>query len=210
VKPRPLEVVMTDGAVLRGVRWPGADDGLVLVHDVGQDVDAWRPLVGPVVEAGFGIAAVDLRGHGASDGTWDPLRLDSDLQAIAAAARQAFGRRLAMGSAGLTGLAVLRLGFSPRPDAVILFSPGPLVNGEARQLRGEGISKLFLVGAEDRQRDAAVLELRNHSIGNAAIVSFPTRAQGTDLLNQDHQRQATEKILAFLREVRSVSEEAGA
>ncbi len=201
---------MPDGAVLRGVLWLRADDGLVLVHDVGQDLDAWRPLVGPVAAAGFGVAAVDLRGHGASDGAWDPMRLVSDLQAIAAASRHAFGGRLVMGSAGVAGLAVLRPGFSPRPDAVILFSPGPLTNGEARQLRGEGITKLFLVGAEDRQGDAAALELRNHSIGTAAIVSFPTTARGTDLLNQDHQRQAVEKILAFLREVRSVSEEAGA
>ncbi len=210
MKQETLELVMPDGAVLRGVRWRGADDGLVLVHDVGQDLDAWRPLVGPVVAAGFGVAAMDLRGHGASDGAWDPMRLDSDLQAIAAAARQAFGGRLVIGCAGFAGLAVLRPGFSPRPDAVILFSPGPLANGEARQLRGEGITKLFVVGAEDHQRDAAALELRNHSIGIAAIVSFPTRARGTDLLSQDHKRQATEKILAFLREVRSASEEAGA
>lgn len=208
--PETLEVAMPDGAVLRGLRWQGADDGLVLVHDIGQDLDAWRPLIGPVVAAGFGVAAIDLRGHGASDGAWDPMRLDSDLQAIAAAGRQAFGGRLVIGSAGVAGLTVLRPGFSPRPDAVILFSPGPLANGEARQLRGEGISKLLLVGAEDLQRDAAALELRNHSIGIAAIVSFPTRARGTDLLNQDHQRQAVEKIVAFLREVRSVPEEAGA
>lgn len=210
MKPQTFEVVTPDGAVLRGVRWSGADDGLVLVHDVGQDLDAWRPLVGPVVAAGFGVAAVDLRGHGASDGTWDPLRLDSDLQAIAAAARKAFGGRLVIGSAGATGLAVLQPGFSPRPDAVILLSPGPVTNGEARRLRGEGIAKLFVVGAEDRHRDAAALALRNHSIGTAAIVSFPTRARGTDLLNQDPQRLAVEKILAFLREVRSVSEEARA
>ncbi len=206
----PLQIVMPDAAILRGVLWRGGDDSVLLVHDAGQDLDAWRPLTAAVAAAGYTVMTVDLRGHGASDGEWDWASLDRDLAAIVRRARDSVRGRLVMIGAGATGLPVLAGDFDPRPDAVILFSPGPLRNGEAGRLRGERMNKLFVVGAQDRAADSAALALRNHSIGTAAIISFPTKARGTEILSEAWQSQAVEKILAFLAEIRSVSQEAGA
>ena len=206
-----LEILMPDGVILRGLRWRGAEDAVVLLHDVGQDLDSWGPISAAVAAAGFTLMAIDLRGHGASDGAWDPARLAEDLPAILAAARACVPGRLVLIGAGSTGPAVLAAGIEPRPDAVILFSPGPLADPlRARELRGEGISKLFIVGSRDQVADRTAVELRNRSIGTASLVSVPSNAHGTALLGPEWQQQLVEKVLAFLSEIRSVSQEAEA
>jgi alpha/beta superfamily hydrolase len=205
-----LEIAMLDGAILRGVLWRGGDDAVVLVHDAGYDLDSWRPMAAAVAAAGFTAMAIDLRGHGASDGEWDPEGLTRDLQTVLGYARASVTGRLVLIGAGATGPAVLGPGIEPRPDGAILFSPGPLRDGEAGELRGEGISKLFIVGSRDEPADRAAVELRNRSIGTASVVSVPTDAHGTELLVREWHQQIAEKVLAFLSEIRSVSQEAGA
>jgi dienelactone hydrolase len=206
----PIEITLPDHTILRGVRWPGGDDAVVLVHEPGQDLDAWRPLTDALAASGFTATAIDLRGHGASDGEWTAPAGDRDLQGILAHARAAVGGRLVLIGAGPSGAAALAPGFDPRPDAVILFSPGPLPDSDARSLRGEGISKLFVVGSQDPAANRTAAELRNRSIGTASLVSVPTDAHGTALLNREWRQQLVEKVLAFLSEIRSVSQEVGA
>ena len=67
-----VETSAEDGAVLRGVRWPGEPACVVLIHDLGQDLDAWHPLEGVLDETNCSRLAIDLRGHGLSEGTHDP------------------------------------------------------------------------------------------------------------------------------------------
>jgi alpha-beta hydrolase superfamily lysophospholipase len=205
-----LEVQMPDGVILRGLQWRGGEDAVVLLHDVGQDLDSWAPISSAVAAAGFTVMAIDLRGHGASDGAWDPARLSEDLRAILGAARASVRGRLVLIGAGSTGPAVFAAGIEPRPDAVILFSPGPLADPlGAWELRGEGISKLFIVGSRDQVADRTAVELRNRSIGIASLVSVSSNAHGAALLGPEWQQQLVEKVLAFLSEIRSVSQEAG-
>jgi dienelactone hydrolase len=206
----PIEIPMPDNTILRGVRWPGGDDAVVLVHDAGQDLDAWRPLTDALAASGFSAIAIDLRGHGASDGEWTAQSGHADLQAILAGTHPAAGGRLILVGAGTTGTAALAPSFHPRPDAVILFSPTPLPDADTQALRGEAISKLFVVGSQDPAANKAAVELRNRSIGMASLVSVPTDAHGTALLDPPWRQQLVEKVLAFLSEIRSVSQEVGA
>lgn len=201
---------MPDEVMLRGLLWRGGEDAVILLHDVGHDLDSWEPISAAVAAAGFTVMAIDLRGHGASDGAWDPAGLAGDLPVILAAARASVPGRLVLIGAGSTGLAVFAGGVEPRPDAVILFSPGPLAGQRDEDLRGEGISKLFIVGSRDQIADRTAGELRNRSIGTASLVSVPTVAHGAALLGSEWQQQLVEKVLAFLSEIKSVSQEAEA
>jgi pimeloyl-ACP methyl ester carboxylesterase len=71
--PEPVEIAAFDGCILRGQHWAGESTWVVLLHDVGsdEDLDRWRPLIPSLLAERLSVLAVDLRGHGASDGEWD-------------------------------------------------------------------------------------------------------------------------------------------
>lgn len=56
-----------------GVAYEAMGEGPLVVCSpgMGDRRDAFRPLAELLVEAGFRVALVDLRGHGDSRGTWD-------------------------------------------------------------------------------------------------------------------------------------------
>jgi pimeloyl-ACP methyl ester carboxylesterase len=69
-----VEFETSSGQVLRGVRLnsqgaDGPDGGSILfVHDVGSDLDEFATLPESLAAVGFEVVAIDLPGHGLSDG----------------------------------------------------------------------------------------------------------------------------------------------
>ena len=63
----PVEFVTDDGVTLRGECRGGDRDWLVLVHDLGSDLDCWD-LFPELWAWPLSVLAFDLRGHGGSDG----------------------------------------------------------------------------------------------------------------------------------------------
>ena len=101
----PFAVVAADGIRLRGESWPGGSDWVLMVHDVGSDLDCWRPLIGPLAAAGYSVATIDLRGHGASDGEVSEVNLEDDLSALLAVARRDASGILVLVAAGTAAAA---------------------------------------------------------------------------------------------------------
>jgi alpha-beta hydrolase superfamily lysophospholipase len=63
-----LELRTADGWTLHAV-WEKGQEGkptVVLLHGTGQRKEDWRPFARALAKAGYGYAAVDLRGHGES------------------------------------------------------------------------------------------------------------------------------------------------
>jgi pimeloyl-ACP methyl ester carboxylesterase len=62
----------------------GAGQPLVLVHGITESRRTWDPLVAPLIDAGYRVIAVDLRGHGASSrvGPYDLVTMAGDLGAV--------------------------------------------------------------------------------------------------------------------------------
>lgn len=197
----PFEVVAADGTRLRGESWPGGADWVVMAHDYGNDLDCWRPLIGPLGAAGYSVATIDLRGHGASDGEAAEASIPADLAALLAQARRDTSGLLVLVAAGAAAAAALSPDLEPRPDALVLFSPHPPGRAEAN-LRGDGAVKLFFVGASDPEADRAVRDLRNRSIGQAGVISFPTATQGADLLQEPWGTHVIEQVLGFVDQAR--------
>jgi len=204
----PFEVIASEGIRLRGESWPGGPDWVVLAHDYGSDLDCWRPLVGPLGAAGYSVATIDLRGHGASDGEATETSIEADLAALLAQARRDSSGLLVLVAAGAVAAAALSPDLTPRPDALVLFSPHPLGQEDAN-LRGDGTVKLFFVGAADPQADSAVRALRNRSIGHAGVISFPTKAQGADLLQEPWRAHVVEQVVGFVDQARSAIKKGG-
>jgi pimeloyl-ACP methyl ester carboxylesterase len=197
----PFEVIAPDGLTLRGESWPAGVDRVLMVHDLGSDLDCWAPLVGPLVAAGYSVAAVDLRGHGASDGEPSELAIPIDVAGLLAQARTDTPGLLVLVAAGISAAVALAPDLEPRPDALVLFTPRPLDQVEGA-LRGDGTPKLFFVGAADPDADQVVRDLRNRSIGHAGVISFPTKDQGADLLRAPWLTHVAEQVIAFIAAAR--------
>jgi len=203
MRARPFELVMPDGLTLRGESHPAGLDWVVMLHDVGRDLDCWRPLIDGLASVGHSIASLDLRGHGASDGEPDEAIVLGDLAPILTRIRPDVPGALIVVAAGKVGAALLDEHVPIRPDALVLLSPQSA--RDPRELRGEGMPKLFFVGALDPEMDRFARELRNSSVGHAGVVSFPTRDQGADLLREPWLSHLVDHAAGFARGVASGS-----
>ena len=68
MKVEAVQATTADGLTLRGELVRGSDVWICLVHDTGEDIDAWQSLRPGLVRKGWSVLALDLRGHGGSDG----------------------------------------------------------------------------------------------------------------------------------------------
>jgi pimeloyl-ACP methyl ester carboxylesterase len=204
----PIECRAADGVLLRGEELRQGSSWVVLLHDEGDDLDCWQAVRTVLVARGWSIVALDLRGHGGSDGDWgrDSATLDAAVAlGRAAAARPA---HVALVAAGVTGVLVLAAmeqdAIDPalRPDALVLVSPRA-ADADLASLRGEGIATLVVYG--QRAPDAADAEqLRSASIGWTLGVGVPSEQSGDGLLRGPEAAVVSDQILSFLAEQRLV------
>ena len=159
---QPLQATTADGVTLRGELVRGDASFVVCVHDVGEDIDAWKPIRNQVAREGWTILALDLRGHGGSDGEWTGERGELDVDVGVTVARRMGASHvavLACGEAAIFTLQALERAHPVEalelPDSLVLISPGPLNGIDPMSVRGRGLSKLFLFGAKDPHADDA-------------------------------------------------------
>jgi pimeloyl-ACP methyl ester carboxylesterase len=197
--PDAVEIKAADGVILRGLVWGGHPDRAILLHDAGEtaDLDDWRPLIPTLLGQDLTVLAVDLRGHGASDGEWDPEACVADIAAVVRASKTGGVVIVAAGAAATAAVCAMEL---EPVDGLILLSP--LLSAETAPPRGAGVSKLVVAGALDPESRAAMDRLRIASIGWAVAVNLPTTEQGTDLLGDPWGGHVREQTVAFIRERR--------
>jgi pimeloyl-ACP methyl ester carboxylesterase len=199
VTPEPVEID-AGGVALRGLWWPG--DGLVaiLLHAPGddRDLDRWRPLIPYLLGIRASVLAVDLRGHGASDGDWTPGTSNGDFASVVAFAR-ARSRVAVVCAEGASALDAVRAAETTVMDGLALLSPS---HPEGDSPRGAGEPKLLIAGSFDELGASAVASLRDASIGPARSVLVPTSESGIALLTGELAATCREQIVAFLNERR--------
>jgi pimeloyl-ACP methyl ester carboxylesterase len=218
----PVTIATDDGIDLRGQLWPGADDWVVLVHDVGddEDLDRWRPLVPYLLGADLAVLAVDLRGHGASDGEWTNAAAVADTAAVVRFARERGAGCVTIVGAGVSGVNALFAVEAETAEGVVALSPrgsdalsarnvGISVPSTAPLPRAPGVPKLLVVGSRDPASRDTTDRLRAASIGWALVVSLPTADRGTALLDGPWAGHVREQLLAFVREQRFIARGAG-
>jgi pimeloyl-ACP methyl ester carboxylesterase len=201
----PVELPTPDGLVLRGECWRGGPDWLLLFHDAGRDLEAWRPLIGVAELRGWSVLALDLRGHGGSDDPWDADLCVSDIVLAVAEARHRGARALCVVGAGEGAIAALRAAGESQLDALVLLSPGPVPDEHASALRAPEVSELIVYGSHSEPDDASAKRIADLSIGPALRVGLPASAHGTDLLVGPLAQQAIEHVAAFWDEQRHVA-----
>ena len=187
--------------MLRGLRFGFGSGWAVLVHDEGEDLDAWRPLVGDLIGLGLCVLSFDLRGHGASDDPWEPRRAPSDVLAAVRFARTEGARRIYLLGAGAGATAALAAGGTRKVDAIVLYSPRKELDGlRPDAVRAATAPKLIFVGGLDVAAAAAASEVLRRTIGWAVLESPPVEDQGTRLLASDWAGHVVEHTVGFIRD----------
>jgi pimeloyl-ACP methyl ester carboxylesterase len=205
MKVKPVQATTADGIALRGELIRGSDVWICLVHDEGEDIDAWRALRPGLSRHGWTVLALDHRGHGGSDGEWPSDRAELDVDLAVTIARRSRARHVSVVAAGSSGLLALRAveralaeDTFELPDSLVLVSPGPLGGADPMTLRGQGLPKLFVHGGKD-PLGADSEALRKASIGWTVGVTFGTSARGTALV-AERAALVLDKILSFVNE----------
>lgn len=198
-----VEIAATDGAMLRGQLWTASDAWVILLHDQGdeEDLDRWAPLVPALTARGWTVLAVDLRGHGGSDGAWDHTLAEEDVAAVFSLARSRGAVFVAVAGAGSGASVALKCAAATRPDALVLLSPSIAPDQPLTGLRGSGEAKLFVVGG-DRAARADAQRLSQAAIGWVLLVNLPAAEQGTALLHGAVAPHLIEHVVGFLAEQR--------
>jgi pimeloyl-ACP methyl ester carboxylesterase len=204
----PVQATAPDGVVLRGelVRG-GTTTWLVLLHDVDEDLDAWRPLRPRLHGTEWNLLALDLRGHGGSDGEWSAEDAPLDCLTGVRVARATGAEHVSLVAAGRSAVAALQataLALAdprlPLADSLVLLSPRGLDDADPAALRGEGLAMLLLHGALDPQAAEDAARLLRLAIGWSVSVSFGSELQGTALLQGPPAKHVADKMASFLRE----------
>ncbi|MDQ2683106.1 MAG: hypothetical protein M3Y37_06225, partial [Chloroflexota bacterium] len=178
------------------LHWPGGPDTVVLIHDVGGDLDDWRGLPASLAGQGYHVLAIDLPGHGLSDDPWEQgLARETIAEVVAGARSGGQGRRFAISAgriAPLVGGAEL--------DALIAISPAPDDDWAPDQ---SAAPCLIFVGGGDPGAAAAADRYFHGRRGWSVVSSFGVRENGSKLLAGSWARHLTEQAIAFLRDYRT-------
>jgi pimeloyl-ACP methyl ester carboxylesterase len=202
---QPIELATADGVLLRGQRWEGQGDWIILLHDDGLDLDCWLPLVPHLHRHSYTIVALDLRGHGASEGEGDEQALHYDAEAAIHYAQANGADRLFAVAAGHSASALLLENCARHLKAMVLLSPAVRSDAPSDTLRGAGVPKLLVIGSKGTAEESAKI-IRNRAVGWQMTVRFATDEQGTALLAGAWSRHTQEHIVAFFAEQRHVRE----
>lgn len=198
--PVPVEFTLAGDQVVRGQEWPGGGDLVLLVHDAGADLDAWRALPTELAADGYRTVAIDLPGHGLSDEPWDPGRFAAELTALTGAIRGDGAVRVFLIGAGSIVPALGAVG----PDALVALSPRPEPDWTGERT---GVPCLILTGSADPKAARAADRYFRGRSGWTVASGFGVPEQGTELLATTWAGHAVEQILAFLRDYRTPPQE---
>jgi alpha-beta hydrolase superfamily lysophospholipase len=197
----PVQVLVPNGPTLRGERHGDAARWAVLVHDEGEDIDAWSSLIHPLVRAGYSTLAFDLSGHGISDGEWDPARLHEHVLAVLALAQARGAERLYLVGAGAGATAAMAAAGAQEVRALVALSPRSGLEGLSPDaIRRSRAPKLVIAGSKDTDATEQATWVARRVLGWCVQESPPVSEQGTALLRSAWGDHVREHVLAFLRD----------
>jgi hypothetical protein len=201
VAATPIEIHRCENRTLRGQRWGRGERWAVVVHDEGQDLDSWTPLVGELLAADLSVLAYDLAGHGASDDPWEPSGAPADVVAAMRFAQAEAAVALFLIGAGAGATAGLVAASELEPQAIVALSPRAALDGVPPDaIRESRAPKLFVVGGDDEAALAHTVDVYRRVIGWGLVEQPPVAEQGTHLLTSAWGEQVAEKIVGFLRD----------
>ncbi len=205
---QPVEVATADGVTLAGTFYaPPAPNspGLVMLHMVERQRGDWDTLARSLQAEGYGVLAIDLRGHGGSNGSREWTKMVAD--AAGAYAWLANRPEVDPTRIGLVGASIganLALNFAaadPGVKTLVLLSPGLNYRGVSTPdaMTAYGQRPVLLVAStEDREAAVAVERLQQLAQGQQSVLSLQNQGHGTAMLGRENGLE--DAILKWLQE----------
>jgi dienelactone hydrolase len=193
-QPEHIELEASDGLVLVGSYYTPSeppDSGapaVLLLHQFGSRKEAWIDIVPGLLDAGYGVLAIDIRAHGETGGDYDWPRAEDDMQLWLDWLREQPGidpERLNIVGASIgANLALRGMAADPQVVTAVALSPGldyeNLTTEDAMVTIGE--RPVFLVAAQrDTESVTAVKALASLAEGDTLVRIYPHGAHGTGI-----------------------------
>lgn len=195
-RPIPIAIRIESGIVLRGHEW--SQDGLpvLLVHDLGGDLDDWGTTPSVLAGAGFRVMSVELRGHGLSEGEPDPELVRSDMVELLHEVAGSFGP-VAVVVCGAVAEAAFYLDERLGAPVHILASPQPLDPAGIDWSNSTYAMRLVAVGAKSEAARGYADRIYPELRGPKLWVATGTEDQGPELLS--NHPSVLEQVAMFVR-----------
>ena len=197
-----------DGVHIKGTYYrPPASHapGIVLLHMLGRNRKDWDAFARQLQAAGYGVLAIDLRGHGESEGQREWQKMTQDAASAVAFIRsrpEIDPDRIALIGASIgANIAINYAANDPGIQGVALLSPGMDYHGVTTPEAVEAYGKrpLFLAASsEDTYAYGSVQELGKLAQGRVQLILFDGQGHGTQMLGRGNGLE--EDILQWLQE----------
>jgi acetyl esterase/lipase len=211
-EPTPVEIPAADGLTLKGDFYMVASDespapAVLLMHMYGSQRSAWEPLIPALIEGGYSVLNVDLRGFGETGGTQDWAAAETDIQSWLEWLRGQEGVRpeaiATMGASIGSNLALIGCANDEQCVTAIALSPGLDFYGtmpETAVVEGLRRRSALLVAAQgDLDSSNGVKQMVGNARGEITAVLYTGSSHGTSMLTSRLLRdRLTETILDWL------------
>jgi predicted acyl esterase len=199
VTPQIAEIETVDGLLLKGDFYPASAENapaVLLMHQFNSTRRSWSSFLPPLLEAGYAVLNVDLRGHGDSFGDRDWDAAIGDVQTWLDWLREQPGVRpdaiSIMGASVGSNLALVGCANDPECITAIALSPGLDYFGITTSTAiSEGLaerSALLIAAQGDSESASSVKELIALSVGEIGVQIYESGEHGTGMFPQHDER----------------------
>lgn len=192
IEPTMLELVAEDGLKLSGAYYrahEGDAPAVLLVHQLYATRKSWDTVIQPLLDAGFRVLAVDVRGYGSTRGriNWAAAQSDVRLWLEWLAAQGGTTGVYAIGSSMGSSLALVACDAVDACRGAVALSPGLNYYGVSiADAAAQDFRKLIVYADRDRYPVLAAPEIQKLENPSNEFLVFPGRSHGMDLF-RNHQ-----------------------
>jgi dienelactone hydrolase len=183
-----VRLMTADNVTLVGSYYDAPGDGIILLHQFQRNRQSWDSFAKELQQQGLAAIAIDLRGHGESEGNLQAFT-DQDFQAMlqdaeaAATFLQKREKRIgAIVGASIGANTALRYSAIHKTPAVLL-SPGLTYHGIDINDTTSNAPTLIIAAKSDNYAYTSSVELdRNNLFGEHRLLVIKGNKHGTDML----------------------------
>lgn len=190
-EPEEVELVAPDGHTLYGAYFANSNAegrAVLLLHQLYTTHTSWTSLIYPLMDAGYKVLAVDLRGYGKTRGkiNWTAAQDDTVAWVDWLKAQPGVTSVAVVGSSMGSSLALVGCATMEGCVGAVAISPGlnyhSVYTGDAIQA---GFPSLLVYAENDRYPKEGVPTLQELGGESVQTIMYAGRAHGVDLLKQE-------------------------